>query len=96
MVTTGSGLGRYVALNFVNGAVLDANGNLETLDSTSGFVAWHHPWGNGWRSNFSYSMIDVDDQVALTGTGISSSANTFRANLMYSPEPKLTFGIEYA
>ena len=96
MLTTGSGLGRYVGLNFVNGAVLDASGNLETLDSTSGFVAWHHPWGNGWRSNFTYSMIDVDDNVALTGTGISSSASTFRANLMYSPVPKLTFGVEYS
>ncbi len=96
MLTTGSGLGRYVGLNFVNGAVLDAAGNLETIDSTSGFVAWQHPWGDGWRSNFSYSMIDVDDNVALTGTGISSSASTLRANLMYSPVPKLTFGVEYS
>lgn len=96
MLTTGSGLGRYVGLNFVNGAVLDASGQLETIDSTSGFIAWHHPWGDGWRSNFTYSMIDVDDNVALTGTGISSSASTFRANLMYSPVPKLTFGVEYS
>ena len=94
MLTTGSGLGRYLALNAVNGAVLDANGNLETIDSTAGFVAYQHHWGDGWRSTFSYSTLDVDDNVALTGTGITSSASTLRANIMYSPEPKLTFGVE--
>ena len=94
MVTSGSGLGRYLALNAVNGAVLDANGNLETIDSTAAFVAYQHQWGDGWRSTFSYSALDVDDNVALTGTGITSSASTLRANLMYSPEPKLTFGVE--
>ncbi len=37
MVTGGTGLGRYLALNLVNGAVIDENGELETVDS-----GWFH------------------------------------------------------
>jgi hypothetical protein len=94
MLTTGSGLGRYVALNAANGAVLDAAGNLDSIDSTSGFIAWHHNMGDGWRTNLVYSMFEADNPVALTGTGVTESSNTIRANLMYSPEPKLSYGIE--
>ena len=94
MVTSGSGLGRYVALNAANDAVLTATGNLDAIDSTSGFLAYYHSWGDGWRSTFSYSVFNADNDVALVGTGVTDSSETVRANLFYSPEPKLSFGIE--
>jgi len=96
MLTNGSGLGRYIALNAANDAVITDTGALDAIDSTSGFVAWYHPWGNGWRSTFSYSFLDVDNNIALTGAGVTDSSETLRANLFYSPEPKLSFGIEYS
>lgn len=94
MITSGTGLGRYVALNAANGAVLDAAGNLDTIDSTSGFVAYQHNMGDGWRTNLVYSMIDINNPGELTGPGANKGSNTIRANLMYSPEPKLSYGIE--
>lgn len=92
--TTGSGLGRYVALNTVNGAVIDANGNLETIDSTAYSVAYRHVWNNKMRSNLSYSALSVDNNVALTGTSVTESTNSISANLLYSPTQKITVGGE--
>ncbi len=92
--TTGSGLGRYVALNTVNGAVIDANGNLETIDSTAYSVAYRHVWNNKMRSTFSYSALSVDNNVALIGTSATESTNSISANLLYSPTQKITVGGE--
>ncbi len=97
MLTTGSGLGRYFGLNFANGAVITADGSLEAIDSSGGFVGYRHCWTSGckWRSNVNYSAISVDNDIALTGTGVSKSASSVSANLLYSPHPKLTLGVEY-
>jgi len=90
---TGSGMGRYVALNASNGAVLNASGSLEAIDSTLGSVAYRHVWGDGWRSSLVLSAINIDNNTALTGTGVSESINSVQANLLYSPVPKVTFGV---
>jgi len=94
MLTTGKGLGRYLGLNLVNGAVVDANGNLETIDSTGGFVSYRHLWNDQWRSNFTYGYTAVDNDVALTGTGNTKNASSWHVNLIFSPVPKLDFGAE--
>jgi hypothetical protein len=93
-LTTGSGLGRYVALNTVNGAVLDANGNLEAIDLTAYSVAYRHVWNNKMRSNFSYSALTVDNDVSLTGLSATESTYSISANLLYSPTAKITVGGE--
>ncbi|AEP30889.1 DcaP family trimeric outer membrane transporter [Brumicola nitratireducens] len=92
--TTGSGLGRYIGLNTVNGAVLDASGNLETIDSTAYAVAYRHVWNNKMRSTVSYSALSVDNDVALTGLSATESTYSVSANLLYSPTAKITVGGE--
>ena len=96
MANTGSGLGRYIALNAANGAVLNANGDLEAIDSSGVAVAYRHWWDNQWRSTFMYSQFSADNDVVLTGTGVTKESYSVRANLMYSPSKELTFGAEYA
>ena len=93
-VNTGSGMGRYIALNVSNGAVLDANGKLEAIDSTAFYVGYRHFWNDTWRSNINYSAITIDNDTTLTGTGATESTNSFRVNLFYSPVPALSFGGE--
>jgi hypothetical protein len=95
MVSTGKGLGRYLGLNLVNGAVLDANGNLETIDSTGAFGSYRHFWNDKWRSNLTYGYTTVDNDVALTGDSATKDASSWHVNLIYSPQPKLDFGIEF-
>ncbi len=94
MVTAGSGIGRYVGLNTANDAVLDASGELEAIDQMSAFVAWRHNWTGQTRSTFMYSILDIDNDIALTGTSATSGVDSLHANLIYSPYPKLDVGVE--
>ena len=91
-LATGSGMGRYVGLNTANGAVLDAAGNLEAIDSSLGAVSYRYQWNSKWRSNFILSGINVDNDTALTGSSVTKSVQSVQVNLLHSPVPKLTLG----
>lgn len=95
MVTSGEGIGRYVALATAPDAVVDANNGLETIAVTAGFVAYRHVWSDRWRSNVMVSAFQADNDTALTGTGVTSSVMSGRLNLLYSPVDKLMFGVEF-
>jgi hypothetical protein len=93
--TTGSGLGRYIGLNAVNGAVLDANNELEAIDSTAFSAAYKHNWNSQWRSSLVYSILSVDNDTALTGVSATKTTSSWTANLIYQAAKKLMFGVEY-
>src|SRR5690606_9595713 len=80
--TTGSGVGRYIGLNTANGAVLDANNELEAIDSTAFAIAYKHNWNSQWRSSLVYSMLSVDNDVDLTGAGATKTTNSWTTNLI--------------
>ena len=96
VVNSGSGLGRYIGLNVANGAVLDANNELNAIDSTAWFIGYHHQWNDKWRSNFTYSTIEIDNDTALTGTAVTSNTNSAHINFIYSVTPALSVGFELA
>ncbi len=95
MASGGSGLGRYIGLNTANGAVLDADGDLEAIDSYGIFGSYRHFWNDKWRSNLTLGYLSVDNDTDLTGMGVTSDATSLHVNLIYSPVPKMDFGIEY-
>ena len=95
MASTGSGMGRYMGLNTVNGAVVDVNGNLKAIDSTGIFGSYRHFWSEKLRSNFTLGYLMVDNDTGLTGSGVTKDASSLHVNLIYSPVPKMDFGIEY-
>jgi hypothetical protein len=95
MASFGGGLGRYIGLNTANGAVLDADGNLHAIDSTGIFGSYRHFWGPKWRSNLTLGYLAVDNDTDLTGMGVTKKAASVHVNLIYSPQPKLDFGIEF-
>lgn len=94
MISSGSGMGRYIALNTSAGAVLDAEGNIEAIDSTGGFISYRHFWNDQWRSTLSLSALDVDNDTDLTGMNVTSESRSANVNLLYSPNKKLTLGAE--
>ena len=95
-VNVGSGMGRYIGLNVSNGAVIDNNNKLEAIDSTGLFAAYRHLWNAKWRSNFTYSRIDIDNNTPLTGNGATKATYSGRANLFYNWAKNLTLGGELA
>lgn len=94
MLNTGSGLGRYLALNASNGAVLNENGELEAIDSTGIALAYRHVWTAKSRTNFTYSNFRADNPIELTGTGATAETTRIAANYMYSPTKSMTVGAE--
>lgn len=96
MFNTGSGLGRYTALNAVNGAVLNANGDLEAIDTTGYAISYRHVWNEKARSSIMFSAFEADNDTALTGLGTTESTYSTRVNYLYSPTKALTVGAEYA
>jgi len=95
MASAGKGMGRYMGLNTANAAVLDENGDLEAIDSWGMFGSYRHFWNDKWRSNLTLGYLSVDNDTALTGTGVTTEASSVHVNLIYSPVPKMDFGIEY-
>jgi hypothetical protein len=94
MVSTGSGLGRYIALNASAGAVLDSDGKLHAIDSSGVFGSYRHLWNDKWRSNLTLGYLSVDNDTDLTGMNMTKKASSMHVNLIYSPQPKLDFGVE--
>lgn len=95
MATIGHGLGRYVGLNTANDAVLDADGNLHAIPTSSAFGSYRHFWSENWRSNLTLGYLSVDNDTALTGMGVTREARSIHLNLIYNPLPKLDLGIEW-
>ena len=93
-VNAGGGLGRYIGLNVANGAIVDNNDQLEAIDSLGLFASFRHHWNEKYRSNFIYSQIDIDNNVALSGGGATKKTWSARANLMFDWAKNLTLGGE--
>lgn len=91
----GDAIGRYVALNFANDAVLDASGELEAISGLAGSVAWRHVFTPRWRTNLMVAYGEYDNDAALGGAAVNESSLSWAINAFYSPVPKLDLGLEY-
>jgi hypothetical protein len=96
MVTKGSGIGRYVGLNFAPDAVQLATPGtaLSTADVFAGFAAVKFGWTKQLRSTVMASYQKDDYSAAVPQTANAKSFS-YAANLFYSPIKNFDFGIEY-
>ena len=95
MASIGKGLGRYLGVGLVPGAVKDADGDLHAIESAGIFGSYRHFWSDKLRSNLTLGYTSVDNDVDMTGMDITSKASSVHVNLIYSPVPKMDFGIEF-
>jgi len=94
MLSGGEGIGRYVGLNFANDAVLDASGDLQAIGLVAGFASYRHVWTPQWRSNLTWSGQSVDNDRTVIGLAANASAQSLRANLIWTPVPAMDIGAE--
>ncbi|MGH1462389.1 MAG: DcaP family trimeric outer membrane transporter [Neptuniibacter sp.] len=81
-------LGRYMGLGqYLEGAVDGAR------DVWGASIAYRHFWSDSLRSTFLYSKTEADDKDIAN---LLDEAESIHINLMWSPSPKLRYGIEYA
>ncbi|NNU15558.1 porin [Parvularcula sp. ZS-1/3] len=95
MATYGEGIGRYIGVNVVNDAALNANLELETIPTTSGFVSYRHFWAKDWRSNLSLGYFKADNPVQLTSGAVTDQVTSVHVNLIRSLTKKVDVGVEY-
>jgi hypothetical protein len=93
-VSGGMGLGRYAALNFVNGAQIRDDRTIEAIPSALGFVGYRHFWSERWRSSANVSAFRADHDTSIVSDEVNRSAWSASVNLIYSPIPELHFGFE--
>lgn len=94
MFNYGDALGRYMALNGFNAGVIDANGDIDLIDTWGAFVSYRHHWNSQWRSNLTLSAASADNPNYVAAT-TASDYQSLHANLLYSPVKNLTLGGEY-
>ncbi len=93
MVNTGR-LGRYQAVaGFNDGVVSTVDGSIDETTVTGGFIAYQHWLTEQTRVNVLYAMSEADlaDSAA---PGTNESLWNWSINLLTSPIPKLTYGVE--
>jgi hypothetical protein len=93
-VYAGQALGRYIGLGVASDAVLDAGGDLETIDGVVGFIGLRHAFTPKTRFNVYYATSKYDNDVALTGTGVTESVDSWSFNIWHTPSPKVDLGVE--
>ncbi|GGF79377.1 DcaP family trimeric outer membrane transporter [Alteromonas lipolytica] len=96
---TGSGIGRYAALNAAQGAVYNPeNGSLDAVDSTGYAIAYRHMWTDKARSSVMFSAFDADAEqiTSVTMGDYTDKTYSARVNYIYSVSKTMTVGAEYA
>ena len=94
-VSGGEGFGRYIGLATVQqDAIVDASGDLDALGGWAAYAGLRHVFNPGLRGNLYYATSRWDNDTAFTGLGVTQKVQSWHANLIWSPAPKLDFGIE--
>lgn len=94
MLNGGDGVGRYLALNTVGDAVIDSEGNLETLRIVNGYLVHHHVWTPKIRSNEGISHFDADVASGNLGGATTKKVSNAFVNLIYAPVKPFWVGAE--
>jgi len=94
MFNYGNALGRYSTLATFTDSFQSEVGKLSGNTLHSGMLAYQHFWNVSWRSNLalSYSRARLPHFASPELTLESRTAN---ANLVWSPVPSLSVGLEY-
>lgn len=90
----GDGIGRYIGLNLVNDAVLDAQGHLQPIEVTAGFLALQHYWQPRLRSSVGVSFFQADPSSNTPALDLTTDSRSAHLNLIYQLQPKLEVGAE--
>ena len=89
----GKGVGRYMGLNAFRAGEIEADGNVELIDTWSAMLAYRHLWSDQWRSSVAISAAGADNPDTVAGA-TPKAYRTGHINLIYSPAPRLDLGGE--
>lgn len=93
--TWGKGIAHFISDTGASGldAAVDDKGSLKALDAWGAYAAYTHYWNKDWRSNLVYGLAQVQRSAWLAETAFRQSTYG-AANLIWSPFPTVTMGVE--
>jgi len=94
--TIGEGIGRYIGLSTVAPDALarSTDGHLDALGGWAAYAGLRHVIRPGLRGNLFYATSHWDNNTAWSGLNATQKVQSWHANLIWSPAPKLDFGLE--
>jgi len=91
----GDGIGRYIGLATIQqDAMVDSAGDIDALGGWAGYVGLRQVFSPKVRGNLFYARSQWDNEAAWTGMGVTRKVQSMHANMIWSPVPKLDFGVE--
>lgn len=94
-VSGGDGIGRYIGLATIQqDAMVDSAGNLDALGGWAGYVGLRQVFNPKVRGNLFYAQSQWDNNTGFTGLGVTRKVHSMHANMIWSPVPRLDFGVE--
>lgn len=90
----GNALSRYLTSNTYADATITPEGTVDPSTTHSGLVAWQHFWSTELRSTFAVSYSRTDAHRS-SSDNLTREARSGHANLIWTPTPRFSFGIEY-
>lgn len=78
-----------------NGAVLSPDGTLRAIFTYGGVAHYRHFWSKTLRSNLVLGYLRMNDPKGTLPVNFTNEEATLHANLIWSPLPQLSFGMEY-
>jgi hypothetical protein len=95
-LNAGTALGRYLGLGGANDAFADTKGDLAgTIPSVGGHLAYQHHWNDLFRSSATVSFFQALNPDDMPAQAVNRQFLGGVVNLLFSPIPRTTFGIEY-
>ncbi|NOQ45391.1 MAG: hypothetical protein GQ559_01750 [Desulfobulbaceae bacterium] len=91
----GNGLGRYMMLGYKDAYINPETNKIETFDQFSGYINYRHFWMENLRSTICYSYGGADNDTQYSGDFANDNLQSMHANLIWSPIPRVNFGVEY-
>ncbi|XOV86165.1 MAG: DcaP family trimeric outer membrane transporter [Pseudomonadota bacterium] len=93
--TVGHGIGRYVSFNAFDDGALTAGGDIRPTPVGAAFLGYQHWYGSRLRSTLVAGIARADlDPALFAGQGTKSIASV-HMNLLWSPIPEATVGLEW-
>ncbi|AKC86334.1 DcaP family trimeric outer membrane transporter [Pseudoxanthomonas suwonensis] len=74
-------------------ATVDGDGSLDVLDQWGGWLGYTYPWNHRWRSTLAYGRLHLE-RNNLLDPGDFRRSDYAAANLVYSPIPSWSWGVE--
>lgn len=94
-INAGRGIGRYIGLATIQqDATVDASGDIDALAGWAGYFGLRRVFSPTVRGNLYYARSQWDNDTAWTGLGVTRKVHSVHANMIWSPAPRLDFGVE--